>query len=105
MDTITFKVLPTKQEVLYWTNTDSEEIQISTLTDCTVRSKKNWSCLQNDESSEFGFENGKFWENILIDTSPEVTERIYYVSHLEWLKLKWVFMGIKTVGPTEENNQ
>ena len=102
LDTMTFKVKPTKQEVLHWTNTKLGKSPIDTLVNCSVRSSKNWSCLYNDESAEFGFESGKFWKNVLIDDIPEITARTYYVSRFEWLKLRWVSIGIKTVGPTEE---
>lgn len=83
----TYKVLPNRQEVLYWNEAISN---IEKLTKCAVKDRKNWSCKYNDESAEFGFRDGQFWHISAGKSTPiveELTEKIYYVSRLEYLNL------------------
>ncbi len=53
----TYKPSAARQEVIYSTIGSWE-----TLTKCSVSDRKNWTCKYNDESAEFGFDNGQFWE-------------------------------------------
>lgn len=81
----TYKVLPQEQEVSYWT----EGFDVQKLTNCAVGDRKNWTCRYNDNSAEFGFSNGSYWE---VSLAPSLTaalaEREYYVSKSRWLHLK-----------------
>jgi hypothetical protein len=76
----TYKVMPDRQEVVHWTQGFAPE----RLTKCAVRDRKNWSCKYNDESAEFGFNGGSYWERTLkrglLDPSTHTT-----VPRWEWL--------------------
>lgn len=82
----TYKPNVNKQQVLYWTLSD-----IQTLSKCSVVNRKNWTCRYNDESAEFGFKNGQFWEVSLGESvSDELFEFRYvpkYIYRLE--EMKW----------------
>lgn len=77
-----YKVIPNRQEVVYWV----EDFSPERLTKCAIRNKKNWSCKYNDESAEFGFKDGNFYE---ISLKPSLLEdefnKIYYPSRTEYL--------------------
>lgn len=53
----TYKPSVARQEVIY-----SVVGSWETLTKCSVSDKKNWTCKYDDESAEFGFDKGQFWE-------------------------------------------
>lgn len=78
----TYKVISNRQEVIYWV----EDFSPERLTKCAIKDKKNWSCKYNDESAEFGFKDGKFWE---ISLKPSLLEdqfnRTYYPSRTGYL--------------------
>lgn len=88
----TYKPNYNKQQVLHWTLND-----IETLTKCSVADRKNWTCKYNDESAEFGFKNGQFWEislgkniygveSVSDDLTVEryVPKFIYRLEELKW---------------------
>ena len=80
-----YKVLVQRQEVVYWINDFPPE----RLTKCAIRDKKNWSCKYNDESAEFGFRNGIFYEFSLKQSSvsEELWNKVYYVSRTKYLMI------------------
>jgi len=53
----TYKPSAKRQEIIYSTLGSWE-----TLTKCSVSDRKSWTCKYNDESAEFGFDKGQFWE-------------------------------------------
>jgi len=53
----TYKPSVARQEVINSTLGSYE-----TLTKCSIVNRRNWTCKYNDESGEFGFKNGQFWE-------------------------------------------
>lgn len=83
----TYKPNANKQQVLYWTLSD-----IQTLTKCSVVDRKNWTCKYGDESAEFGFKNGEFWEVTLDEKSVSdklfqtryVSKFIYRLEEMKW---------------------
>jgi hypothetical protein len=82
----TYKVSSGEQEVLYWIEGVGG---IDRLIKCAVKDRKNWSCKYNDESGEFGFTDGRFWEVVLNSSiSQEELEKIYYVSRFEYAKIR-----------------
>lgn len=82
----TYKPNVDKQQVLHWTLSD-----IQTLKKCSVVNRKNWTCKYNDESAEFGFKDGQFWEVSLgKSVSDDLFEFRYvpkYIYRLE--EMKW----------------
>lgn len=90
----TYKVSSDRQEVLYWT----EDFDTQKLTNCAVRDKKNWSCEYNDKSSKFGFTDGNFWEIVntskVLRLTADLTEKTYYTSKLEYLKIQCKDSGV-----------
>lgn len=84
----TYKPNTNKQQVLYWSHATSN---INTLTKCSVVDRKNWTCKYNDESAEFGFKNGQFWEvSLEKNVSDDLFEFRYvpkYIYRLE--EMKW----------------
>jgi len=65
----TYKPYVDKQQVLYWTLSD-----IETLSKCSVVNRKNWTCMYDDESAEFGFKNGEYW---LVSLGDGVTDELF----------------------------
>ena len=85
----TYKVNKEKQEVLLYTPPLSSLMQ--KLTNCVVWDRKNWRCSFIDNSAEFGFSNGRFWEYVTpfnMDLVKDQGERTYYVSRYAWIKIK-----------------
>lgn len=82
----TYKIFADKQEVVYW-NAEFKEIQ--KLTKCAIRDRKNWSCKYDDESAEFGFSDGKFWNETKETIAPELAEKEFYISKLRWYLMYW----------------
>jgi hypothetical protein len=84
----TYKVNESRQEVIYWV----EGFPPERLTKCAIKDKRNWSCKYNDESAEFGFNNGNFWEISLEPSHSEwendLFSRIYYPSRTEYLMVR-----------------
>lgn len=76
----TYKVMPDRQEVLHWV----QGFPVERLTKCAVRDRKNWSCAFNDNSAEFGFNGGAYWERTrkagLFDASTRL-----HISRWQWL--------------------
>lgn len=72
----TYKPNISKQHVLSWT---SGLHGIETLKKCSVVSRKNWTCKYSDESAEFGFKNGQYWE---VSLSPSITHELYEYKHV-----------------------
>jgi len=67
---------------------------IDTLKYCTVINRKNWQCTFNDDSGNFGFNNGSFktdlWDEFIIDALRKDEERrYYYVSRPHFLLEYW----------------
>ena len=79
----TYKILKNRQEVLYWSSVDDVPRK---LTKCAIKDRKNWSCKYNDESAEFGFKDGKFW-NVSLEESilNDEYRKVYYPSRTEYL--------------------
>lgn len=82
----TYKILSNRQEVLYW-----HELYKKTerLTKCAIKDKKNWSCKYDDESMEFGFTYGKYWE--ISSKSSSIDDfwgDVYYSSRTEYLMVQ-----------------
>ncbi len=82
----TYKPNTNKQQVLYWTLSD-----IQTLKKCSVVNRKNWTCRYDDESAEFGFKDGQFWEASLGKSISDDLFETRYVSKLEYRleEMKW----------------
>lgn len=85
----TYKVLPDRQEVLYWNEASGT---VEKLSKCAVKNRKNWSCSYNDDSATFGFTDGRYWsytnQSMASDVGIEFDAKTYYVSKWDWLKLK-----------------
>ena len=76
----TYKPNVSKQQVLYWTFSE-----IQTLNKCSVVDRKNWTCKYNDESAEFGFKDGQFWEVSLgknIYGTESITDELFEYRHV-----------------------
>jgi hypothetical protein len=82
----TFKVSTSRQEVVFWI----EDFTPSRTTKCAIRDKKNWSCRYEDESGEFGFNNGVFREMSLDPKyyPQDPYEKYYYPSRTKFLTIK-----------------
>lgn len=57
---------------------------------CTVKDRKNWTCSYDDESGNFGFVSGTYfnipnWEKVLSKTS---LEKAYYPSRSDYIDLR-----------------
>lgn len=81
-DKQTYKISISRQEVIA-----KESIHKSTK--CSVIDRRNWSCEIENGSDEFGFRNGKYWEELPSEVS-EITSKAFYVSRLQWLRF-WAF--------------
>jgi hypothetical protein len=81
-----FQVLPDRQEVLHWMDGFND---IRRLTKCAVRDRKNWTCRYDDESAQFGFDNGRYSEiDLTVDAGKQTHIHQIYMSRFEWLKLQ-----------------
>jgi len=85
----TFKVMADRQEVVYWTELGPGLIRPERLTKCAVRDRRNWSCRYRDESAEFGFSDGAYWERTL---TPGITagmdKRVVHVGRWRYYSQK-----------------
>jgi hypothetical protein len=81
---ITFKVDPRKQEVIKSIPGSSTK----KLTQCIIEDRKNWSCKDEEEKTEFGFRNGNFWKKSSGPLSFENIMNVYYVSKIQYLKIR-----------------
>jgi len=64
---------------------------VSKYTDCVVKDRKNWNCILDDKSGNFGFISGDYfdvpnWDKIKI--FREELEKEYYISRLEFFNLR-----------------
>ena len=57
----TYKPDTKNQRVFHWVG----DFPVKRLDKCTVVDRQNWTCKFNDESAEFGFTNGKYWNAVL----------------------------------------
>ncbi|TSC94409.1 MAG: hypothetical protein CEN87_530 [Parcubacteria group bacterium Licking1014_1] len=81
----TYKVIYNRQEVIYWT----EDFSTQRLTRCAIKDKKNWSCKYDDESAEFGFTDGKYWNYSLIPSAgDDLWKNVYYPSRIKYLMVQ-----------------
>jgi hypothetical protein len=87
----TYKPDKKNQRVFYWVGTFPE---IKTLTKCSVVDRENWTCKFNDESAEFGFKDGDYWEIVSISDIDRVIPDIFAFKHVsKWqyrlYEMKW----------------
>jgi hypothetical protein len=88
----TYKIDEKNQKVIYWT----EGFPPSTVTDCSIISRKNWRCAYDDGSAEFGFSDGGYFNYSLSysnDNSRELFEKMdeetHCVSRPVYLMFQW----------------
>jgi hypothetical protein len=82
-----YKIDKRNQKVIYWT----QGFPPNTVTNCTILNRRNWKCRYDDESAEFGFSGGEYYE-ISLEPSEiidELTKHQSSVSRLEYLNLQW----------------
>lgn len=77
----TYKPNISKQQVLYWTHGLRD---IETLKKCSVVNRKNWTCRYDDESAEFGFKDGQYWEISLSYSISDLLSEYKYVSKFQY---------------------
>lgn len=65
LNSTTYKVMADRQEVVYWVELGTGLARPERLTKCAVRDRRNWSCRYHDESAEFGFSSGSYWDTTL----------------------------------------
>jgi hypothetical protein len=82
LNSVTYKPDKKNQKVFYWHETSPE---IQTLTKCAVVDRKNWTCKFNDESAEFGFKNGDYWNVSL--TRNNISDDLFKYKYVP----KWQF--------------
>jgi hypothetical protein len=56
--------------VFYWV----DDSPVKKLTKCAVVNRKNWTCKYNDESAEFGFKNGDYWN---VSLTNNITDDLF----------------------------
>lgn len=87
----TYKVDVKEQEVVSWISGWFEgKSSIDRLTKCAIADRKNWSCKYDDESAEFGFQGGRFFQVDLKRSALEALEgEEFYVSRWNYLSDYW----------------
>ncbi len=89
---ITYRVLPDRQEVAYWTETGTP----TTLTDCTVRDRGNWECWYKDRAGRLSMTDSEFRDEIRnAALNQDVFDSVRYVPKWKWWAVK---IGIHTDG-------
>ena len=82
---ITYEVFPDRQEVAYWTETGTP----ATLTDCTVRDRKNWECWYKDGVGRLSMTDGEFRDEIRnAALNQDVFDSVRYVPKWKWWAIK-----------------
>lgn len=77
----TYRASPDRQEVAYWTDTGTP----ATLTDCTVRDRRNWECWYKDRAGRLSMVDGVFREEVLKDIPGKDTfDSVRYVPKWKW---------------------
>lgn len=89
---ITYHASLDRQEVAYWTETGIP----TTLTDCTVRDRRNWECWYKDRAGRLSMADGTFREAVLKNIPGKDTfDSVRYVPKWKW----WVVrVRIRTDG-------
>lgn len=79
-----YRPLSNRQEVLYWV----DGMDIGRLTKCAVKDRKNWNCKFDDDSAQFGFNDGVYFNyiNKYMNNVTGIGEE-YFVSRGEWIKV------------------
>ena len=78
---ITYEVFPDRQEVAYWTETGTP----ATLTDCTVRDRKNWECWYKGRAGRLSMADDTFQEEVLKNIPGKDTfDSVRYVPKWKW---------------------
>lgn len=81
LPTITYQAFLGRQEVGYWTDTGD----LTTLTDCTVRNRKNWECWYMHRAGRMSMTDGRFRDEIQnADLDRDVFDSIRYVPKWKW---------------------
>ena len=89
---ITYEVFPDRQEVAYWTDTGTP----ATLTDCTVRDRRNWECWYKDRAGRLSMAKGAFHEEVLkAIPGRDAFDSVRYVPKWKWWAIK---IGIRADG-------
>lgn len=82
---ITYRVLPNRQEVAYWTDIRTP----TTLPDCTVRDHSNWECWYKDRVGRLLMVDGVFREEVLKAIPGRDTfDSVRYVPKWKWWAVK-----------------
>jgi hypothetical protein len=91
----TYKINKSQQEVVYWI----EEFPPSTVKNCSIISRKNWSCKYDDNSAEFGFSSDGYFSYSLKHNENDTKEYLalmdkmdkeqHSVGRLNYLLFKW----------------
>ena len=84
----TYKLIHEQQVVVYWV----EGFEVRKVTKCAIASRKNWTCRYDDESAEFGFNDGEYFDRDLVTPLPElkkIKEHKYYLPKWEYRLLSW----------------
>lgn len=81
-----YKINADRQEVISWV----QDFEPTRLTKCAIVNKTNWNCFYDDESAEFGMNNGAFYSRTYIasETIMELDRKTYYVSKMDsnWIQ-------------------
>lgn len=86
----TYKVMVDQQAVVYWI----EGFEVQKVTKCAVANRTSWTCKYDDESAEFGFLDGEYFNRSLDTPSPaskDFAEKEYYMPR--WKYLLWHWQG------------
>ncbi len=57
-------------------------------TKCVIKDKNNWRCSYGDDSADFGFNAGNYWETTTYNSNPiikDIMEKNYYPSRMEYI--------------------
>ncbi len=85
LSAITYDPSPTRQEVVYWTDTGVP----TTLANCMVRDRTNWECWYKDKAGQLSMTKGVFHEKVLKAIPGKDTfDSVRYVSKWQWWFVK-----------------
>lgn len=82
---ITYRPTPHRQEVSYWTDTETP----TTLPDCAMRDYRNWECWYKDKGGRLSMVDGVFHEEVFKDIPGKDTfDSVRYVPKWKWWAVK-----------------
>ncbi len=65
---------------------------VSKYTKCAIKDRNNWQCSFNDNSGNFGFAEGRYFDfpnyEMVSDFSKKLMEKTYYLSRFEFINLQ-----------------